>query len=550
MKKSKVNDEELSLTQEIEQVLNEKKKKSSKKIVKKEKETEKKVVDEKKTSKKEVEKTSPKKVKKDEEEVSIKKVKVSKDVDLEEVKKEIKKVDSKKVEKENDDIYLTAAFKPLKTTTKIKKMVIKPILIIIFLVALVGALGYYVGLPMYKDYLSSKPEKVFKEVFNKYEEYSKRILVKDEKNTVLNFSIDTNDKALSSLNKANFGVSLNNDNGNYFEEFYIQKKKELKTSYYESDNSYYAFLSDEYVMLDDDCADDYYNRLLKYWSNGGINNLNDQMIKSLNELLTSENLKQEKDDLEINGKKYDVVVNSLELDASDLQKIADDLILTKKNDRENNDLYDYFVKRIKKIIDSNKELTTILKLNIYLDNQNSFVGLDIEYQGFRIAYYYKTNDNVELYLNVKYKKKNANMKVQGSKELKGNLQGLSINSFEFDEVSDDTWKINCNVESSKYEYVSSIVLNFSDNGFNGSLDLDYDDKFFNIAYYYKKTDVSQQFSDNISIKGIGSDSALMASSLLNEGYYFDYRKINKIKDIYKLPINYIIGGLNGKNSKS
>ena len=79
-----------------------------------------------------------------------------------------------------DDIYLTTALKPVGFKSKFKNVILKPFLVIVLLTGVLGALIYFVLVPVYLKYFFRNPERVFSDVFDSLE------------SDVIDFLIDNN----------------------------------------------------------------------------------------------------------------------------------------------------------------------------------------------------------------------------------------------------------------------------------------------------------------------------------------------------------------------
>ena len=212
-----------------------------------------------KTTEESISKTSIKKLDKDEEVAKVLKVeeeidkirdeenKKRKELKIKEVNEEVLKSSNEEID---DDIYLTTSFKPLKTRISFIKIVKKIGIFMLFILVL-GCVGYFAGVPMYKKYINSRP----KIIFDKTIEY-----VSDKMINVINdFNIGNNsiltdikfnvDNGLGELNEGNFGYRLGIASNRYENSLYmeIENSNYGINDYFNSGKSYTNFSTSDKI---------------------------------------------------------------------------------------------------------------------------------------------------------------------------------------------------------------------------------------------------------------------------------------------------------------
>jgi len=326
----------------------------------------------------------------------------------------------------DDDLYLTTSFKPLKKRFRLKK-VFKVIFVLIFLVCLGGAFYFFIAKPVYNKLMQMMPEEIFHSSINTVRDYAitfleDDLMINDKEYFDMQIGVDSNLENLDVLNNQKFGFTFGVDA--------TSKKYEFGTYVLKSNNKYgysvmtddtYAYLNfwgidtilkldtEEYDMSEDlqeyysDVQDEFAN--IVYLTQEDKEYLVNKIALELNNLITRDNVKVEKDELTIMGNTKSVVRNTLSFDKDSMEKFEEELYGNLKNDTkfveilanflgiETNEIGEYL--KVGSYADSFK-----LEFNIYTIKGTEFVGFDIVSDGFRSFYYYVDGDNFNLHINL------------------------------------------------------------------------------------------------------------------------------------------------------
>lgn len=495
-----------------------------------------------KTTEESISKTSIKKLDKDEEVAKVLKVEEEIDKIRDEENKKRKELKIKEVNEEvpkssneemDDDIYLTTSFKPLKTRISFIKIVKKIGIFMLFILVL-GCVGYFAGVPMYKKYINSRP----KIIFDKTIEY-----VSDKMINVINdFNIGNNsiltdikfnvDNGSGELNEGNFGYRLGIASNRYENSLYmeIENSNYGINDYFNSGKSYTNFsTSDKYFLMEQNKIDKVYNKYSGYLNNIFEISSDDLRYVVLKErdiikgLLLNEYIVSSKTEIDINNKSIEVVKNSYVIDKSNIKKIQkkyyEELIKDDKLIKIMSELSNLSVKEYKNelsnLVDSDIDDDYKLAFNIYTMDATKVVGLDIEENGFCLFYLYFYENYFDFYANlndrdvVEFKGKKEDDIKATIKYNADKIIDLNIKNFDKERV-----EFSYFFETKKRDYSGEFVLREKEESvYDVEFSLRYDDYLysFNSLFDLHYNDFKNVNEENIvkySVKNYSNESLL------------------------------------------
>ena len=456
-----------------------KEEKEEKKTTKKEKESEKveevKEAEVVKEAKKEIEKTVAIEAIKEE-------VKEKEDVvEEKEQQKEVKKTKKKKETKKNeididkvqaieemfdDDIYITRAFKPVKTKTKIKRGIVKTLIWIIVL-GIVGLGVFYLGKSFLDNKNKTKPINIFKHAVKYTSDSAINYLDKlnDSYGSIYEFSIDTNINKYKVLDDEKFGVSFYNKDNYIMEYIYLDSGYGIYNV--KNNNNYFMKYSTSNKLIRTEATDSVFRDLFMIGSkNDDLKYIINESNDIFNRIVEDKYFQVSNQVITINATEVDVIENSFIIDRYIKRELIKDFIKEVKKDDE-------LINAFANVLDvDNSEVIEVIEnklnniksdnivFNIYTDKKYNMVGIDLEVDGFTEAYLYKYDDKYDLQFNVfKYLnnfmgeleldvKKDTNLGFNGNKEsvsfaINKNLKSsLKINEFSSDKISINYMGIN------------------------------------------------------------------------------------------------------------
>lgn len=324
----------------------------------------------------------------------------------------------------NDDLYLTASFKPFKKRFRMKK-VFKVLFSMIFVTLLVVLVTYFVGIPLYNKYLNSKPKAIFEntidyiaaEVYNVID--SNYYEQQDYSFFELNFMFDTNSEEFKDYSGMYLGTRVQTEGDNFEELIYVKDSvtsEEYGLKLINKDGIEYSKFShsDKYFKYD---IEEDSNDSLVIEENDELSflSLTKEEYKYLIEkerdaykvILDNEYISYEADEIEIDGKSLDVVKNSFTIDEKNYEVIVKKFNEILLDDDKYLEIYAKFVgtnvSDVKEEYfsdDIEVEEDYTLTYNIYTVSGNKVVGIDVEENGFRIVYLYFNENYFDLHLNL------------------------------------------------------------------------------------------------------------------------------------------------------
>lgn len=517
-----------------------------------------------KTTEESISKTSIKKLDKDEEVAKVLKVeeeidkirdeenKKRKELKIKEVNEEVPKSSNEEID---DDIYLTTSFKPLKTRISFIKIVKKIGIFMLFILVL-GCVGYFAGVPMYKKYINSRP----KIIFDKTIEY-----VSDKMINVINdFNIGNNsiltdikfnvDNGSGELNEGNFGYRLGIASNRYENSLYmeIENSNYGINDYFNSGKSYTNFsTSDKYFLMEQNKIDKVYNKYSGYLNNIFEISSDDLRYVVLKErdiikgLLLNEYIVSSKTEIDINNKSIEVVKNSYVIDKSNIKKIQkkyyEELIKDDKLIKIMSELSNLSVKEYKNelsnLVDSDIDDDYKLAFNIYTMDATKVVGLDIEENGFCLFYLYFYENYFDFYANlndrdvVEFKGKKEDDIKATIKYNADKIIDLNIKNFDKERV-----EFSYFFETKKRDYSGEFVLREKEESvYDVEFSLRYDDYLysFNSLFDLHYNDFKNVNEENIvkySVKNYSNESLLFYEEIEEIGIKEGFLKWQEIFD--------------------
>ncbi len=316
-----------------------------------------------------------------------------------------------------DDIYITTSFKPLKIKGKIKKA-LKPVFVLLFIGAILGVIGYFYIYPMLLKYRILKPDNIFGKSIDNIQNYVNDLFGNydfDFDNYLIdvNFNIKTDVLEENALNKYNYSVLYGKSSSNLTKKISISGNDvNLAVALFnDSDNLYINYAN----------SDDILKKTEKGQGEGSTFKINNLVLQkyfniysdALKSVIEKDMITSEKDEIVINQKNISVTRYSLKMNKEaniNFYKKYNELINSDNNLLKVgaylegftfNDYKDY----LKEAVLENSYDHEFLKVyNIYLVDGKTFVGLDIEEDGFRNYYYYNYEDNFDIYINLSNRK--------------------------------------------------------------------------------------------------------------------------------------------------
>lgn len=321
----------------------------------------------------------------------------------------------------DDDIYLTTSFQPLRKKFRLKK-VFKVLFLIVFFLAILAALGYFVFLPLYHKYIDSKPKMIFEHTIDYVSDelvqlIDKNVVSSDLYYLDLNFKLNTNIDTYDYLTDSRYGfrVAVDPKNKLYENSLYIKEGEvEYGNRYLESDGNAYLHYSTSATFLDLGEVDDanaLYNDYASILEEVSVNKEEliyyiEKHASIFKELIDEDFIQSSKEEMRVGETTTTVTRNTFTLEANEYEKIQKRYIELLKEDEKllkiAASLEEMSVSAYEEFLeDSIEEVDDDYKwsINIYTKNGNQFVGIDEEVNGFRDFYYYNLDGNFEAHLN-------------------------------------------------------------------------------------------------------------------------------------------------------
>jgi len=457
------------------------------------------------------------------EEISAKELKI----------KEINKEDEKK--KKDDDIYLTTSFKPFRKRFRIGHF-LKVLFILLIIFGAIGSFIYYVGIPLYKKYIDSKPKIIFDHAVDyvalkansiiDFAFASDEIIYND-----INFELDTNVEDYRFLNGTSYGLSsyLNIEKKLYDFSLYIKNnnnKYGVNIIKEDTDDYIKYSTSDKYILVpkNNDEGQEKENQNLFAKLKKDLNSINiakddtkyviNKMADIIKEMLSSDYITSSKDEIEVAKEKVKVTRNSYEIgkkEAEALDKryyelVTEDekLVELLANLEELNK--EEYLKKLESDVIEEYDNEYKLIFNIYTIEGTKFVGFDIEENGFRTVYYYKNQaGDFEFYINMTEDEDclagndcvaNEREVLELTGEAKDNRQEVKVKYNDILYASLDVWDFNKEKINTDYEIYNKEETIKG----NLTIGLDNNKKEYNITLGFKKDDEYMNFKAFLGFK--------------------------------------------------
>ena len=373
----------------------------------------------------------------------------------------------------NEDIYLTTELKPVGFKDKFKNSVLKPFLIFLCFIGIIALLVYFVIIPVYIKYFFRNPRLVFNDVFDTFETTINDFLIDTNKGNYdyqANLSIDSNYEGLVNFKDNKYVLNYTSNN----------KNVDLLVSNGNNNISYFKRDNDNYVGFNYDNSEKLYSSDKAYYLEFIYNILKvdgqeqvSKIFDNLRKYNTKDYLSYDDEVLNINGEELKVVRNSMKLSKEDISSILD------------------------------MKIDGDVIINAYTTGI-TFRGIDIEYNGFRIFYYYESDTKAEVYLSLTLDDNVVNTlrlfgkKKDGNIDFVVNFNGSELGSLLLKEFSADKLDFDFNI----YFLTNKFVGSFS----------------------YLRVDQSEDINLNVKIN---KDKYINANVKTKWKYDLEFRDINK-----------------------
>lgn len=322
--------------------------------------------------------------------------------------------------KNDDDIYITKTLKPVKLPRKIFKIVFKLAFFCVFVFLLYFGTKNYL-IPEVQKRFFATPLNIFEknlegliDYVEKLDEFDYQDVFKVETDIKINSNID----GFAELKDYNFlTTTYYGKENNLFANQYTIAKDDASFSYtiYEKNNNMYDHFSTssniynhgEITELVDESlqnrlANAYYSDFPKKLILKELNLLKDELME---ENITSTDDELTFNDITMSVKRISFTLEGKKLDEflkkNEEELLKDDLINSYIDSFNIGDEADVTSNPIEEIIDELINDLDSLSINLYTDEKNKFVGVDIEENGFRTFHYYTDQANLfSIYLNL------------------------------------------------------------------------------------------------------------------------------------------------------
>lgn len=376
-----------------------------------------------------------------------------------------------------DDIYLTSTLKPVGFKSKFNNVFLKPFLIIVLIVGLLGALVYFVLVPVYLKYFFRNPERVFSDVFDSLESDVIDFLIDNNKGYYsydIDLDIDSNLDILIPFNdkKYSFKFSSDTKEGNL-----LLLSDNNGVSFRKRNNgSYLGIIGDEeklYTYDEHNALEDVYD-----FFDLDIAKFVGDIFDNLRSLNTKDRLSYTDEVIVINGEELKAVRNSLKLNKDDVNKVFN--------------------------LNLDEDIEVVI--NAYTTGI-TFRGLDIEINGFRRFYYYESDTKEEIYFNIESNGKSNIVKLLGVKkddivECVVNYNNSEIGTLNISKGDNKSINIDFNLYILTIDFVGNISYESVNNKETLIVDAKVKDKYLKIKV---NTDLKY---DGFDINSIDSDKVL------------------------------------------
>lgn len=475
----------------------------------------------------------------------------------------------------DDDIYLTTSFKPFKKRFRFRK-VFKVLFILLILIGGIGALTYFVALPLYHKYIDSRPKMIFDHTIDYIDKEFGNVIDliftdDDIYYNDVNFKLDTNIDTLDILSDYTYGfqTAVSPKDKSYESFIYVKENNEkYGLRYVEKKLKEYANLtgSDNYMEIRDveDDDNEFYNSYAKYLeelslSKEDLKYLFHKELSILKELFEEDLLTSKKDEIVVNDKTTKVVKHSYTLNKKEAERIDKRFYELVKEDEklvkilaESDELSEEeFLEQLEEEAIEDYEDDYKLVISIYTVNGTEFAGLDIEENGFRDLYFYTNEDNeFDFYINLTENEECLKGKdcvasdrkiyeLEGRNKDKATEIVVKYNSIKYGVLKIDSF----NTEKIKFDYeifikdktIKGDVLLYLDNDkkeYNIDLSAKMDGQYINLKLFlglkqngqfgYINEDKIIKYTDRVFENEWNNFSIILKERGLDEGFSFWY----------------------------
>jgi len=466
----------------------------------------------------------------------------------------------------DDDIYLTASFKPIKKKFRLKK-VFRVFLKLLFVLLLLGAFGYFVIYPLYKMINDSKPISIYSNtidyISDSLNEFVDKVYIEDDGSYKLDSKVLVNTNINKYLSLNNSKLSLSNgidfNNNTYNLEMYVEDEnnkygfnlvEKNNSNYYNLSTSnffiknVYSYKDTKFVEFFDDL--DEVNAVSKEDYKYYINKTSSVLKK----LIKEEDLTISKEEIEVDSVSDTVVRNTFKLDKVRLEKFEKDLSKVILKDDKYLEIESKLTGKSLEEVKTKYESVTeyekdyTLVFNIYTKNGTKFVGFDIEENGFRNIYYYNIKNKFEFHLNVAENdtcRKAGNcvnndvIDIIGTKKDKVTKLKLIYNNedrgtLNIKEYTDKRISLDYNLVFNNNVYQGSFVLGYDSKNheYSGTISYMFNDEFLDMNFV-SLYDKNAAVVDNLDSKVINYNSDTLE---MEEKVFNDKLKEVKLEEVY------------------
>lgn len=306
----------------------------------------------------------------------------------------------------DDDLYITRAFKPVKTKVKVQRGITKILGWSLFLF-IIGLIAVFFIKSFIENKINSKPINLFKHTLKLSSDTIINYLenMDDSYGTTYEFSIDTNMNKYKILDGNKFGISLYNKDNYLMEYLYLDSGYGIYNV--KDENEYFTKYSSSNKLVRVEETNSILRDILL------IRNNKDDLIYLINEnnnvfnkIVDEKYFESTKGTISINSEEVEVIESKFIIDEYVKRELIKDYISEiSKNDElieafanvfeiNKDNVVSVVEKKLNNIVSDN------IVFNIYTDKKYNMIGFDMEVDGFTEAYIYKYDDKCDIQFNV------------------------------------------------------------------------------------------------------------------------------------------------------
>ena len=442
------------------------------------------------------------------------------------------KEEQNKVTDNTESIYLTKSFKTLSKETRVGHAFKKILLYAIILIGLF-ALGYYIIYPYIIKKLVINPNDKINEIISKIANDTEELIDAYIPNDsfVINSIIDveSDDEEYSSLNNYRYYLTNEVDTKNKIYNNTLQMKNnntEIAYTFIKENNQTYINFDNEKEIYETNLEES--SNLSNQDNITQNSNISKDNIKAfmndnitfIKDIIENEKIQKSKDTISINNKDINITKYQISINESKqkeyIKKYKNDLLSKNDNvevikfltNKDKDEIIDYLLEKV------NGEL----KINIYLDKEYNFKGIDIEQNGFRKIYYYQDQDEFSIHfktindnpIDIKGTNKDgikAIINYQNKKEIEININKLTKDELDI-YIKTNTKEISLTKKSENNYNLNIIYNNLHKTKINSTIKIEnkqIESKLKNYqlidnTYYYKEA--RREFMNKLSINNL------------------------------------------------